>query len=222
MKQNLEQKRKNMVEGQVLPNRVAHASLLQALLSIPREEFVAPSQAELAYADVALPLPVAGRYMPSPMLLARLIEAAEVEPTDHILDIGCGTGYSSAILGCMGDTVTGLEQDKTMAMTGVHLLGQLGITNTHIIHQGDWRQGYGRSAPYDVILIGAAVPSLPEKLLSQLAEGGRLVGIVANGRRTATVTKITHKGGWRETCRLFDTSIPSLPSSGSQKGFSFS
>ncbi len=220
MKQYLELQRKNMVEGQVLPNKVTGTALLQAMLSLPREDFLPPHLASVAYADVTLDLGH-GRHMLSPMTLARLIEAAAVEPTDHILDIGCGTGYSSAILGCMGEVVTGLEQDKAMAAAGVHMLGQLDIQNAHVIHQGDWHQGYAKKAPYDVVLINGAVAAVPGKIFSQLADGGRVATVIAHDSRMGTAILITRKGDTYETQYLFDAATPFLSGFENKKGFTF-
>lgn len=218
--QCFDEQRKNMVQGQLLPQGVRHVSLLEAMRTLDREEFLPPHLSDVAYTDG--PLSVGnGRYMLAPAVLAQMIEALGIEPTDTVLDIGCGTGYSSAILACMADTVVGLEQDKAMAMTGVHQLDQLGLTNAMIIHLGDWTQGYAKKSPYDAILINGAVNHIPEKICAQLADGGRLVAVVARGTRTGTAMLVTRRGNSFATRGLFDTATPVLTGFQNKIGFSF-
>jgi protein-L-isoaspartate(D-aspartate) O-methyltransferase len=220
MQQYFEKARENMVEGQLRPNKVTDESLLAAMRHVPREKFLPADIHALAYVDDNIALGH-GRYMPEPMILARLVQAAAVQKTDTVLDIACGTGYSSAILGGVAKSVIGIEQDKNMVMEGVQLLDRLDIKNALLVHQGDLRQGYAKQAPYNVILINGAVPAVPEKIKSQLAEGGRLVTVIFRNGHGGSAVLITRQGDSFSTHPLFDASTPIISGFEQTKGFIF-
>lgn len=209
-----------MVVGQVRPHGVTDETLMGAMSCIPREKFLPPRLQGLSYVDDDIALG-SDRYMLAPMVLARLLQAAGVRKTDVVLDIGCGTGYSAAILGSMAKNVFGIEQDKNMVMEGVQLLDRLGIDNTVLVHQADLHQGYARKSPYDVILINGAVAEVPEKIKHQLADGGRLVSVLFRQRRGSSAILISRHGDYFTTRNLFDAATPTLPGFGEKKGFVF-
>jgi protein-L-isoaspartate(D-aspartate) O-methyltransferase len=223
MHHHFEQARESMIEGQVRPNKVTDEALLAALRAIPREKFVPPALQDRAYIDEDIALGHS-RYLMEPMVLARLLQALQVNITDAVLVVGCGMGYSVSVLALMANSVIGIEHDKHMAGEGGRLLQSLGLRNAHIMHQGDLQRGYAEKAPYDVIFIDGAVSSIPESLKAQLAEGGRLATIISrpgHGGGTGTAVLVTHRGGTFHTQNLFDASTPVLPGFEAPKAFVF-
>lgn len=215
-----EKARENMVEGQIRPNRVTDAAIVAAMREIPRERFVPRHLQSVAYADEDIAIGN-GRYLPEPMVLARLVQAAEVKKTDIVLDIGCGTGYSSALLGHLANTVIGLERDKGMAQEADRLLHALGIVNTAVVRQDDLREGYAQQGPYDVILINGAVAEVAENIKAQLADGGRLVTVVSRKGHMGIAVLITRAGGAFTQQVLFDAATPLLAGFEAPDAFEF-
>ena len=208
MRQHFEQARELMVETQVRPNRVTDEALISAMLHIPRENFVAEPFKGQAYTDEDVSLGN-GRYLLEPMILARLLQAAHIQKTDMALDIGCGTGYATALLARLCSRVTGIESDAKLAKTAGELLMQSGISNATIVQQ-DMRKGYAPKAPYNVILINGAAGAVPEALKSQLAEGGRLVTVLSRHGHIGTAIHITRHGNSFVTQNLFEAATPFL------------
>jgi protein-L-isoaspartate(D-aspartate) O-methyltransferase len=155
------------------------------------------------------------------MLLARLLQAAHVRKDDIALDIGCGTGYATALLGCVCNRVTGIEPDQKMTATATELLKQLGVPNASILRQEDLRKGYAPKAPYNVILINGAVGAVPDGIQSQLADGGRLVTVLSRNGHMGTATLITRHGSNFVTQSLFEAATPFLAGFEKQKTFVF-
>jgi protein-L-isoaspartate(D-aspartate) O-methyltransferase len=179
---DFERQRDNMVESQVRPNEVTDPRILSAMRALPRELFVPPALQGLAYIDEALEVfpPIDGapaRFLLAPMVLARLLQLAMVEARDRILNIGCATGYSTAVLAQLGSFVTGLESEPELAATARTNLRNLGIANCEIV-EGALSQGCEAGAPYDVIVLNGSVPVVPDTVLSQLRGGGRLVAVL--------------------------------------------
>ena len=174
--------RTNMVKSQVRTSEVTDRRILNALLNMPRERFVPASRRALAYVDEDIRLNDEGdsRWLIEPMHFARLVQLAEIGPGDLVLDVGCGTGYSSAILGRLADAVVGLESDHALAQTAEALTIELGIDNVAIF-EGELREGYPTQGPYDVIVLEGAVEEIPQALFAQLRNGGRLVAPVIEG-----------------------------------------
>jgi len=201
--------RHNMVESQLRTNKVTNHRLIDAMDTIPRELFVPRQLAGVAYVDEDLMI-APGRYLMEPLVLARLLQAAEVADQDVALDIGCGTGYSSAVLGRLAGTVVGLEPDPLLAEQASQTLSEAGSDNV-IIVRGGVAEGYSRQGPYDVIFFNGGVPFVPSPLMDQLAEGGRMVAVLrgvgeALGRATLWIKlrgKISHR-------LLFDASVRPL------------
>lgn len=167
--------RHNMIEGQIRTNKVTDPALLDALASLPREQFVPVERRSAAYIDEDVRLG-GERYMMEPMVLARLLQAAEPTKTEVALDVGCGTGYATAVLARLTATAIGLESDANLARLATEMLGRLAVDNA-IVVEGKLADGYAKHGPYDVILVNGAVAEFPPALLDQLAEGGRLVGV---------------------------------------------
>lgn len=213
--------RKNMIEGQLKPNKVTDTALLDIIGRTPRERFVPRHLQGLAYIDEDIPMGN-GRYLPEPMVLARLLQEAAIQPSDIVLDVACGTGYSTAIMAQMGATVVGVESSKEMADEAERHLHDLDILNVAVIRQADLRGGYPQQAPYQVILVNGSVDALPHNLLAQLAEGGRLLAVVKPPHsRIGQAVIVTHSGGVFNTRTLFDAATPSLPDLSSHAKFEF-
>jgi protein-L-isoaspartate(D-aspartate) O-methyltransferase len=175
--------RRMMVDGQVLTRDVFDPDLLAAMLEVPRERFVPPAQAALAYLDRNLPLTADGsRCLLQPMVLARLLQAADITATDHVLDVGCGTGYSSALLARLAGSVVALEEDKDLAAFARRVLREL-APQVEVV-EGLLKTGWPATGPYDAIVLNGAAEIIPEPLFAQLKDGGRLVGIEGEGPAT--------------------------------------
>src|SRR5690606_6692368 len=162
--------RLNMVESQIRTNKVTDPEVVGAFEQIPRELFVPKPKRGIAYADEALEIG-AGRYMLEPMVLARLLQAAEPRPGDVALDVGCGTGYATSLLSRMVSTVVGVDEAAELVERGNGILSSLEIDNAALV-AGPLAAGYRKQAPYNVILVDGAVEVLPEALFGQLADGG--------------------------------------------------
>jgi protein-L-isoaspartate(D-aspartate) O-methyltransferase len=175
--------RRMMVDGQVLTRDVFDPDLLAAMLEVPRERFVPPAQAALAYLDRNLPLTADGsRCLLQPIVLARLLQAADITATDHVLDVGCGTGYSSALLARLAGSVVALEEDKDLAAFARRVLREL-APQVEVV-EGLLKTGWPAAGPYDAIVLNGAAEIIPEPLFAQLKDGGRLVGIEGEGPAT--------------------------------------
>jgi protein-L-isoaspartate(D-aspartate) O-methyltransferase len=213
--------RRMMVDGQVRTSDVTDQRLIAAMLEVPRERFVPERQAALAYSDIDLPVgegPGARRLL-KPMVLAKLLQTAEIRPQDRVLDIGCATGYSSAVLAQLADSVVALEEDPALAALARDNLRKLEAGNAQVA-TGVLSEGWSASAPYDVILLNGAAEVAPERLLRQLADGGRLVGVV--GRPPAGKGVIYLCRGGRATGRpVFDAAASPLPGFAEPPAFVF-
>jgi protein-L-isoaspartate(D-aspartate) O-methyltransferase len=199
--------RRMMVDGQVRPNDVTDRDLIAAMLEIPRERFVPPALANVAYLDRDLMVD-GKRGLLKPMVLAKLIQAAEIGTGDQVLDVACGTGYSSAILGRLAAKVVALEDDPDRAGRCGEILLRLGMTNVTAVC-GPLDAGWPALGPYDVILINGVSEVEPHGLLKQLNEGGRLVGIFGSQPGTKAMIYRRDRGeiGSRT---LFDAAAPVL------------
>jgi len=177
--------RRTMVESQLRPDKVTDRRLLAAMGELPRERFLPPSRQPLAYMDAAVEVWPAidgalPRYLLAPVVLARLIQLASVEVTDSVLDIGCASGYSTAVLSSLASAVTAVEVEPELAAAARANLAALGIGNATVV-EGPLTGGAPDAAPFDVILINGGIVDVPEALLAQLKDGGRLAAIIAGG-----------------------------------------
>jgi len=200
--------RLNMVENQIRTNRVTDPLIFKAMGELPREAFVPGEKAGIAYIDEDIEI-APGRYLMEPMVLARLLQAAEITESDVVLDIGCGTGYASAVLSHMANTVVALESDAGLAAQATETLSALEIDTVAVV-EGALSAGAPKQAPYDVIFIGGAVAEVPQAIAGQLAEGGRLVA-VTNKKSIGTGALITNHRGILTRRDLFDAATPFLP-----------
>ncbi len=168
-----EAERRRMVEIQLRQRGIHDERVLEAMLQVPRHEFVPPELLERAYEDRPLPIGGAGT-ISQPYMVAAMTEAAHVQPGSRVLEVGTGSGYQAAILASLGATVYSLERNAQLADTARARLARLGYGQVEVIC-ADGSQGYAPAAPYNSILVTAASPQIPPVLLEQLAEGGRLV-----------------------------------------------
>ncbi len=204
--------RRNMVESQVRTNDVTDRRLISALLEVPRERFVPASVRELAYIDEDVPLAATGagrRWLMEPMPFAKLVQLAGVAPGDLVLDIGCASGYSTAILARLGESVVGLEGDAELASLAESRLVEEGVGNAAIV-TGDMTAGYDSQGPYDVIVLEGSVERIPPELFGQLRDGGRLVAAVKEGP-IGKATLFRSVGGDISSRIAFDINIHPLP-----------
>lgn len=212
MNADFAERRVKMVDGQIRTTDVTSAPLLEALLSLPREAFVSPGQRDLAYIDEDIRIadgPQGPRFLMEPSPLAKLMQLAGVEADDRVLLIGCGTGYSAAILSRLAASVVALESDAGLAERARATLAELGCDNVTVV-QGALREGHRAGAPYDVIFIDGSVEELPESLAEQLAEGGRMVAV--EGQGNAGIARLFVKADGVVTGRrAFNAAIKPLP-----------
>ena len=216
--------RHNMVESQIRPNKVVDPRLIAALSTLPRERFVPENFAGVAYVDEDLQI-APGRYLMEPAVLAQMIQAANIADADTVLDVGCGTGYSTAVIAQLAGTAIGLESDDALNARASELLVELGIDNAVVV-SGDLAAGHSGQAPYDVIILNGAVPNVPEALLGQLAENGRLVAVLADPAlrdrsHAGRVTMFLRSPSGVAQRPLFDAAVPALPGFARETGFVF-
>jgi protein-L-isoaspartate(D-aspartate) O-methyltransferase len=205
------QARQTMVDCQIRPSDVTDLPLLEALLAVPRERFLPPPVAELAYLD--LDLPIAGpphhptRRLIKPQVLAKLLQAAEIAGSDRVLDVGCATGYSSAVLARLAKAVVALEEDPELLRQARAALA--GIGSVELV-EGRLTSGWPSGAPYDAVVLNGATEIVPEALLQQLANGGRLVCVLGRGQ-AAKATLFRRVNGALSDWPIFDCAAPLLP-----------
>lgn len=173
--------RLNMVESQIRPSDVHDTRLIAAMADVPRERFVPPSMAGIAYMDEDLLLTEPGgggaaRYLMEPRVFAKLVQLCEIDPSDVVLDVGCATGYSAAVLARLASAVVALESDQDLAALADTALTELGADNAAGV-AGPLEQGYPSQGPYDVIFFNGSVPAVPQAIKEQLKDGGRLVAV---------------------------------------------
>lgn len=211
--------RLNMVESQLRTNKVTDLRLLAAFETVPRELFVPEPLRGIAYIDEDVALG-GGRFVMEPRVLARLLQAAQPGPEDVALDLGCGSGYATAILSRLVATVVALEDDAALAAAANRTLEKLEIDNAVVV-EGRLTEGYPKQAPYNVILLGGAVAEVPAAIADQLAEGGRLVAVVDAGPGLGRATLMRRDGGVISSRVLYDAALPVLPGFEAEPGFVF-
>ncbi len=199
--------RQNMVESQIKPNGVTDLSLISALGQVKRENFSRDINRSIAYLDEDLPVG-SGRYLLQPMVLGRLLQLAEIKPVDLALDIGPGTGYSTAVIAQLAESVVGIEQDDKLCQLAGETLIEMGVTNAAIVC-GEHIKGVPSEAPFDVIVVNGQITEIPTSLLDQLANGGRLVTVLGPEKQ-GKVTLVKKQGDKLSTWTAFDASAPFL------------
>jgi len=203
--------RRAMVDGQIRTSDVTDWRILSAMLVLPRERFVPANKEDLAYLDRDIPLSGQGRavrWLLKPMLLAKLFQAADISESDHVLDVGCTSGYSTALLGRLAGSVIGLEEDTGLAKTATRTLA--GVATNVTIESGPMTAGWVSGALYDVIVLEGSVEVIPQVVLEQLKQDGRLVCIMGQGP-AGKATVFRSEEGKFSSRSLFDASAPLLP-----------
>jgi len=193
--------RRAMVEDQIRKRGIASPRVLDAMLSVPRHEFVPAEFMADAYADKPLPIGE-GQTISQPFMVGAMTEALELTGSERVLEIGTGSGYQAAVLSLLAGRVISVESRTFLALAAQERLVRLGYANVHV-HNGDGSMGFADAAPYDAILITAAAPRIPPLLEGQLREGGRLV-IPVGSQENQELLQARKEGGVLHSRVLFD------------------
>lgn len=208
-------RRTMMVDSQIRPNDVTKFPVIEAMLAVPREDFVPAARRETAYVgdDIVI---APGRVMLEPRTLAKMLDTLDVQPSDLVLDVACGTGYGAALISRMAEAVVALDgAEFTDAAQAA--LAAVGADNTVVVG-GSLTEGAPKHGPYDAILIEGAIEVLPEVIAAQLREGGRIVCLFREG--ALGVARIGRKIDGVITWRhAFNATAPVLPGFVAEKGF---
>jgi protein-L-isoaspartate(D-aspartate) O-methyltransferase len=204
--------RKNMVESQVRPSDITDRRIIRAMLDVAREQFCPPASSATAYMDQDVKVADAkpgqpARYLTATRILAKLIQGLDVAETDHVLHVGAASGYATVILARLAAKVTAVEADAGLAASLAQNLA--GLTSVTPV-TGILALGHLAGAPYDAILIDGAVSDVPQALLDQLRDGGRMVAVVGTGR-VGRITRWQRRGTAVESRVLGDAGAPQLP-----------
>lgn len=204
--------RQKMVDGQVRPSDVTDSRIIDAMLAVPREAFVPQSQRALAYLDLDLDVSEGGpakRFLIKPLVISKMLQAADIKDTDNVLVAGCATGYTAALVAKLAGRVTATESDPALAAKAKDVMAELGLGNV-TFRAAAAAEGDPANAPYDVIVLDGATEITPDRLYRQLRDGGRLVGVFAmtQPQRAVIVTRSHGDFGNRA---LFDAAVPVLP-----------
>jgi protein-L-isoaspartate(D-aspartate) O-methyltransferase len=171
--------RRLMVDDQLRARGISDPRVLDAMLRVPRHEFVSPAHRAQAYEDH--PLPIAeGQTISQPYVVALMLEALQLEPGEKVLEVGAGSGYATALLAELAAQVYAIERHDALAGSARDVLARLGYSNVKVL-TGDGTLGLPSVAPFDAILVSAAASSLPAALISQLREGGRMIVPIGAG-----------------------------------------
>lgn len=200
--------RLNMVESQVRPNGITDRRIIAAIETVPREHFVPESRRDVAYMDEDVPLDAHGhRALIEVMAFARMLQHAAIKPTDKVLLVGAGTGYGAAVVSQIGAEVVALESDPQLVHHARRNLD--GHANVKVV-EGALSAGAPGAQPFDVILLEGRAEEVPQALLDQLADGGRLVGVVGEAE-IAQACVYSRSGGAVAVRQVFDASVSELP-----------
>ena len=212
--------RKTMVDCQLRPSKVTDQFILDAFMTVPREDFVGKQQRALAYVDEDLPLS-GGRFLMEPMVLARLLQALEIRPDDSVLIVGAGCGYGTAVAAKLAGSVIAIETRANLVDKAQDVLVSIGIDNAAIV-KSRLVDGYHEEGPYDRILIEGGVETVPDSLLKQLTPKGRLAAIYRKPSHPVGVASVWTRSG-KEFTRtpLFDARVPNLDEFNAKVEFSF-
>ena len=213
--------RRNMVDSQIRTKDVTAPNVIRAFDQVPREAFLPESQQHRAYIDedVLVSSGDFDRYVMEPVPLAALMQLADIGRDDIVLDVGCATGYSTAVLSLLCSSVVALESDETLAARATDTLIAQGYDNAVVV-TGPLEKGWPKEAPYDVILLGGAVDFVPDALLEQLREGGRLVCVRGEGL-TGEAELYLKRGGVIGTRPSFNAAVQPLPGFQREAAFVF-
>lgn len=212
------QARTMMVDTQVRPNDVTKYPVIEAMLTVPREAFVPDARQAVAYVGENVPL-AQDRWLLEPRSIGKMLDGLNIQPTELVLIVGAGLGYDAAVVARLAQAVVALESHPEMAAQAEATLAEQGVDNVAVV-TGELAAGYPGQAPYDVILIAGGVEEVPQALADQLAEGGRIGAIFAEGN--LGVARIGHKIDGEINWRFaFNASAPVLPGFNRRKGFVF-
>jgi len=200
--------RRAMVDNQVRPADVTSHSLIDAMLRVPRERFVPKARRDIAYAETEIPI-APGRVLLLPRTLCKMLEAAAIDPHDLVLDLAPGTGYSTAVIARMAEAVVAVEPDEELARQAQETLVEVEADNA-VVARGDPAAGDPAHGPYDVMFVNGAVEVLPDALVEQLKQGGRLVAIFRDGP-VGKCRVLTRAGNGVSRRFVFDAEAPVLP-----------
>lgn len=200
--------RKLMVDNQLRTSGITDRRLLTAMGEVAREQFVPEVRRGLAYIDEAIPVG-GGRKLGAPAPFAKLVQLAEIDGTDHVLDLGCGTGYSAAVIARLAASVVAVESEAALAAEARFTLGALGATNVTVV-DGALETAGRAKGPYDVIVIEGVVEMVPDALFAQLKPEGRVVALVAEGGKPAVAHLFARSGKGIAARPAFDATLPPL------------
>lgn len=216
---DFEHAREAMVDNQLRTSGITDRRILTAMGDVPREVFVPESRRPLAYIDDDHVLGASGRALPAPAPFARLLQLAEIDANDTVLDVGTGTGYSAAVLARLAGSVAALESDSSLVSAARENLKSVGAGDVAVV-QGTLFDGAPNHAPFDVIVLEGTVAEVPHSLLSQLKEGGRLVALVRSG--PASVANVFVRRGDEFAPRIeFNATMPPLTRETAPEAFVF-
>lgn len=197
-----------MVDTQIRPSDVTKFPIIEAMLSVPREVYVPRDKREAAYMGENIALRP-GRVVLEPRTLAKLLDALDIQPTELVLDLGCGLGYSAAVIARLADAVVAVEEDEAMAAEAEQLLSQEAVDNAAVI-AAPLAHGAAKHGPYDVITLQGGVEEVPEAVLAQLKDGGRIGAVFMEG--ALGVARVGYKAEGRISWRFaFNATAPVLP-----------
>lgn len=220
---NVENLKTTMKKCQLMPGHITDPQVLGALQAVDRSQFVPTKYASVAYVDDEVKL-AEGRYMISPLDFARLLTFSDIQPQDKVLIIGCGMGYSVAVISELADRIIAVENEPDLVN---HARQQLNKYRQVEVVTAPLTTGYAGAKPFDLIFIEGGVQEIPDSLLAQLGDGGRLVAVQVGATRPDSnsglghALKIIRRGDSFEYFRDFDVSIPLLRSFTAKKGFVF-
>jgi protein-L-isoaspartate(D-aspartate) O-methyltransferase len=205
-----------MVDSQIRPSDVTRYPVIAALLAVPRERFVPPALREAAYAGENLPL-APGRVLLEPRTFAKMIDALDIGPGDLVLHVGAGLGYGAAVLARLAEAVIALESERDLAAEAEAALAAEGADGAVVV-TGALAEGMARHGPYDAILIEGGVEQVPQAILDQLKEGGRIAALFMSG--ALGEVRIGRKAGGSVGWRLaFNAAAPVLPGFAARREF---
>ena len=211
------QRRSVMVDTQVRPNDVTKFPIIEAMLTVAREAFVAPAQREVAYVGENIAIG-SGRVMLEPRTLAKMLDALDIGPGERVLDLGCGMGYSTAVMARMGEAVVAVEEDPALAAAARAALAAAGVANAEVV-EAPLTAGAPAKGPYDAIVVQGAAETVPQAILDQLKDGGRIGCLFMDG--ALGQARVGHKDGATLSWRfVFNAAAPVLPGFAVKRGFS--
>ena len=213
------QARLNMVDSQLRTNKVTDPRVLEAFLAVPRERFVPAGLRGTAYVDDDLPLG-GGRYLLAPMTEARLLQLAAIGPDEAVLEIGCATGYGTAVIARLARSVVAIESDPALAEQAAARLRELAVGNATVI-AAPLEEGYPGLGPYGAVVFQGGVARLPDAFAPQLAEGGRLVAVMPKAVGMGQAVIMTRFGSLLSRRPSFDAAAPPLPGFQREPSFVF-